>query len=122
LAIDADPVSRDVLVRRLELSGYSVDAAPLGEEAFAMWRAANYGLIVAELHLPDLDARELTARIRAAEVESARPRTPIVALSATADTDEIETCHAAGMDALLDKPLAWRRLDEAARRHLREDD
>jgi signal transduction histidine kinase len=122
LAIDADPVSRDVLVRRLELSGYSVDAAPLGEEAFAMWRAANYGLIVAELHLPDLDARELTARIRAAEVESARPRTPIVALSATADTDEIETCHAAGMDALLDKPLAWRRLVEAARRHLREDD
>lgn len=120
LAIDDDPVTRDVLVRRLELSGYRVDAAPCGEEAWTMWRTTPYGLIVAELHLPDLDARALAARIRAAEVESARPRTPIVALSATADTDEIETCHAAGMDALLDKPLAWRRLVEATRRHLRE--
>lgn len=120
LAIDDDPLTRDVLVRRLELSGYRVDAAPCGEEAWTMWRATPYGLIVAELHLPDLDARALATRIRAAEVESARPRTPIVALSATADTDEIETCHAAGMDALLDKPLAWRRLVEATRRHLRE--
>ncbi len=120
LAIDDDPVTRDVLVRRLELSGYRVDAASCGEEAWTMWRAAPYGLIVAELHLSDLDARALAARIRAAEVETARPRTPIVALSATADTDEIETCHAAGMDALLDKPLAWRGLVEAARRHLRE--
>jgi len=120
LAIDDDPVTRDVLVRRLELSGYRVDAAPCGEEAWTMWRAAAYGLIVAELRLPDLDARELAQRIRAAESETARARTPIVALSATADTDEIETCHAAGMDALLDKPLAWRGLVEAARRHLRE--
>lgn len=122
LAIDDDPLTRDVLVRRLELSGYRVDAAPCGEEAWTMWRATPYGLIVAELHLPDLDARELAQRIRAAEVEAARPRTPIVALSATTDTDEIETCHAAGMDALLDKPLAWRRLVEAVRRHLREKD
>ncbi len=120
LAIDDDPLTREILVRRLELSGYRVDAAPCGEEAWTMWRAAPYGLIVAELHLPDLDARDLAQRIRAAEVESARARTPIVALSATADTDEIETCHAAGMDALLDKPLAWRRLVEAVRRHLRE--
>ena len=85
-----------------------------------MWRSTPYGLIVAELHLPDLDTRALATRIRTAEAESTRPRTPIVGLSATADTDEIETCHAAGMDALLDKPLAWRGLVEAARRHLRE--
>ncbi len=120
LAIDADPVSRDLLVRRLELSGYRVDAAPCGEEAWTMWRATAYGLIVAELHLPDLDARDLTKRIRAAEIETARARTPVVALSTAADTGEFESCHAAGMDALLDKPLAWRGLSEAVRRHLRE--
>lgn len=120
LAIDADPMTRDVLVRRLELSGYRVDAAPCGEEAWTMWRATPYGLIVTELRLPDLDARDLAKRIRAGEIETARARTPIVALSASADTDEIETCHAAGMDALLDKPLAWRGLAEAVRRYVRE--
>lgn len=120
LAVDGDPLSRDVLVRRLELSGYRVDAASCGEEAWAMWRATPYGLVIAELHLADLDARALTKRIRAAEIETARARTPIVALTATADSDEIETCHAAGMDALLDKPLAWRSLNDAVRRHLRQ--
>jgi signal transduction histidine kinase/CheY-like chemotaxis protein len=118
LAVDDHPVSREVMVRQLEHLGYRVDAAASGAQAWAMWRAARYGLVIVELHMPDLDGRELTRRIRSAEIENERTRAPILALSATADTDEFVTCHEAGMDAVLAKPLAWRGLAEAVRRHL----
>lgn len=120
LAVDDHPVTREVLVRQLELAGWRADAAARGQEAWAMWRATAYGLVIAELRLPDLDARDLARRIRAAETETGRMRVPILALSVTADGDEIGSCHDAGMDGVLGKPLAWRRLVEAVRRHLGE--
>ncbi len=44
-------------------------------------------------------------------------RTPIVALTASAMTDELERCIAAGMDGLLTKPLEPLRLRETLDRY-----
>jgi CheY-like chemotaxis protein len=78
-----------------------------GEAAVAAWAQARtdgerYDLILMDLHMPDIDGLEATRRIRALE---AGERTPIVALTANAFTEDREAAVAAGMDGFLVKPL-----------------
>jgi signal transduction histidine kinase/ActR/RegA family two-component response regulator len=118
LAIDDHPVNRDVVARQLARLGYRADTAAGGEEGLRMWRQARYGLIVTDLHMPDLDGFELARRIRAAEAQDGRKRAPIVALTAATGAEEVAACYEAGMDGVLAKPLPLRGLAEAMRRHL----
>lgn len=118
LAIDDHPVNREVVARQLARLGYRADTAASGEEGWRMWRSARYGLVITDLHMPDLDGFELAKRIRAAEAQDGRKRAPVVALTAAAGADDAAACYAAGMDAVLAKPLPLRGLAEAVRRHL----
>jgi CheY-like chemotaxis protein len=68
-----------------------------------------------DVHMPVMDGLTATREIRRNE-EHGR-RTPIIALTASAMTDELERCLAAGMDGLLTKPLEPTRLGETLERH-----
>ena len=83
-----------------------------GEAAVAAWAQAvadgeGYDLILMDLHMPDIDGLEATRRIRARESSE---RTPIVALTANAFTEDRDAALAAGMDDFLVKPLDRARL------------
>jgi HPt (histidine-containing phosphotransfer) domain-containing protein len=60
--------------------------------------------------MPIMDGYTATNRIR--NLDGARARIPIVALTANAMTGQLERCLEAGMDGLLTKPLAIERLQE----------
>jgi hypothetical protein len=62
-----------------------------------------------------------TQRIRALESELGRPRTPIVALSASAMADERERCLEAGMDDFLAKPFRAEELQARVARWRRPE-
>jgi CheY-like chemotaxis protein len=64
-----------------------------------------------DVQMPVMDGLEAARRIRALEADGAQ--TAIVALTANAYADDREACLAAGMDALLVKPLDRERLQEA---------
>jgi CheY-like chemotaxis protein len=64
-----------------------------------------------DVQMPVMDGLEATRQIRASEADA--PSTPIVALTANAYAEDREACLAAGMDALLVKPLDRERLREA---------
>jgi CheY-like chemotaxis protein len=61
-----------------------------------------------DVHMPASDGIEATRRIRAAEAEG--PRTPIIALTADALSEDRDACLEAGMDGFLTKPLDRERL------------
>jgi CheY-like chemotaxis protein len=65
-----------------------------------------------DVHMPEMDGIAATRRIRAAELAAGGARTPIVALTANAFSDDRDACVAAGMDAFLTKPLDRERLAE----------
>jgi signal transduction histidine kinase/DNA-binding response OmpR family regulator len=110
LVVDDHPVNRDVLQGQLRALGVVADTAADGREGLAAWRQGDYALVFADVHMPDMDGFEMTARMRIEEVERGRPRTPIVAVTANAMRGEDERCRAAGMDAYLSKPVALDRL------------
>jgi CheY-like chemotaxis protein len=85
-----------------------------GEAAIAAWTQActdgePYDLILMDLRMPDLDGLEATRRIRTLEHNE---RTPIVALTANAFSEDREAALKAGMDDFLVKPLDRARLRE----------
>src|SRR5205085_3097660 len=96
-------------VRQLELRGMAADTVNDGVEALETWVAAEggYAAVLADIHMPRMDGRELTRQIRVAEAKrgAGGARTPIVAVTANAMKGEDERCLAAGMDAYLAKPV-----------------
>jgi CheY-like chemotaxis protein len=58
-----------------------------------------------DVHMPGSDGIRATQEIRAFESAAGAPRTPIVALTANAFSEDRDACLAAGMDGFLAKPL-----------------
>jgi PAS domain S-box-containing protein len=86
-----------------------------GDAALEAWAAARaagtpFDLVLMDVHMPASDGIEATRRIRAAEAQG--PRTPIIALTADALSQDRDACLAAGMDGFLIKPLDRERLAE----------
>jgi PAS domain S-box-containing protein len=84
-------------------------------ESFAAARAAGmpFDLVLMDVHMPGLDGIEAARQIRDIEAGQDAPRTPIIALTANAFSEDRDACLAAGMDAFLVKPLDRDRLAAA---------
>ena len=67
-------------------------------------------LVLMDCQMPVLDGYEATMQIRRWETEHARPRLPIVALTASAFEDDRKRCLEAGMDDFLAKPIDIQKL------------
>jgi PAS domain S-box-containing protein len=93
--------------------GHRPTVARNGSAAFEAWLAARaagspFDLVLMDVHMPASDGIEATRRIRAAEAPS--ERTPIIALTADALSEDRDACITAGMDGFLTKPLDRERL------------
>ncbi len=110
LVVDDNSVNRKILARQLELAGASIDTAAGGEEALDLWRRGAYDLVLADLQMPTMDGFELARRIRAGEAAGGRPRTPILAVTASTLEEQEQKSRAAGMDGFITKPIGIERL------------
>lgn len=86
----------------LENTGYYVDVVGNGLEAVQAARDFDYGIILMDIFMPEMDGIEATKLIREA---SATKDTPIIALTANAMTGDQARFLKAGMDDYLAKPL-----------------
>jgi PAS domain S-box-containing protein len=98
--------------------GHHPMMAASGGAAIDSWLAARaagtpFDRVLMDLHMPGMDGLEATRRIRAIEAEEGGARTPIVALTANASSEDRDACLAAGMDGFLIKPLDRERLAAA---------
>ena len=99
-----DNLSNCRLVERILLRrpGVKLLVAMQGGVGFELAREHRPDLIVLDVHLPDIDGREVLARLRA---EPRTRRLPVVALSADATPAQAERMTAAGAERYLTKPL-----------------
>jgi signal transduction histidine kinase/CheY-like chemotaxis protein len=110
LVVDDNSVNRKILARQLELAGASTDSASGGEEALELWHKGGYDLVLADLQMPTMDGFELARRIRASEAAERRPRTPILAVTASTLEDQEQKSRAVGMDGFITKPIGIEQL------------
>ncbi len=118
LLVEDNPVNQMVAAKALKRSGaVHVDIAGNGREAVHAHSRVTYDLILMDCNMPVMDGYEATAHIRDTERLSGK-RTPIVALTANAFSEEREQCILAGMDDYLSKPLKLDDLAQIVDKHL----
>ncbi|MEZ5106609.1 MAG: response regulator, partial [Draconibacterium sp.] len=81
------------------------DIASNGIEAFEMFKANNYDLILMDMYMPEMGGVESTKLIREFEKNSAQKPVFIVAVTANAFSEDRQTCLDAGMNDFLSKPF-----------------
>ncbi len=116
LVAEDQPVGRKILERLLQKQGYRADLVADGTEAIAAVEARPYDLILMDVQMPTMDGLEASRRILAL---GRQPSPRIVALTASATTEQRQACLDAGMHDFITKPIrgpALRRiLVEASR-------
>jgi len=105
LAVDDHPINRDLLARQIRLLGLNAETAENGHIALSMWRNGRFTLVITDCHMPEMDGYNFTRALRKIELEEQRVRTPVIAWTANARTEEMQFCRNAGMDDLLVKPV-----------------
>ncbi|MFC6674143.1 response regulator [Marinobacterium aestuariivivens] len=116
LIAEDDVINQKVILKQLELLGYRGEIAQDGQEALQLWCQGDYGLILTDLHMPEMDGYELASTIRAEEGDSSH--IPIIALTANALRGEETRALTAGMDAYMTKPVQLAVLGAALKKWL----
>lgn len=111
LVVEDNPLNQVVARSLLEKMGVTTSIAESGARSLELLEQGPFDMIFMDLQMPDMDGLEATRRIRDRERKSNAPRTPIVALTASAMAEDREQCLAAGMDSVLTKPLRWADLE-----------
>jgi two-component system, sensor histidine kinase len=118
LLVEDSLVNQRLVGAMLARLGLEVATADDGEPAVTMFRNDPPQLVLMDVNLPTMDGLQATRHIRQFEDERGGVRVPIIALTATTETADRESCLAAGMDDLLAKPFTFGELTEILARWL----
>nr|WP_297385479.1 ATP-binding protein [uncultured Roseateles sp.] len=119
LLVDDSPVNLLVATTMLERCGLRVTPAENGRDALEQLRAQRFDLVLMDCQMPVLDGYAATVAWRQEEARRLLPRTPVVALTASAVDDDRARCLASGMDGYLVKPFEMDELLAIVTQHLR---
>lgn len=121
LVAEDNSTNQVVATHMLGQYGCAVTLASDGVQAVAKARIGHYDAILMDCSMPNMDGYEATAAIRRWERTQGR-HTPIIALTANAQSGDAAKCLGAGMDDYLPKPLTSEKLGEKLGRWLSPDD
>ncbi|MCA9552477.1 MAG: response regulator, partial [Myxococcales bacterium] len=108
LVVDDNALNLRVAQAMLTRLGCRVTSAESGQAALDAVAAANFDLILMDCQMPIMDGFEATARLRAQGLS-----VPILALTAAVTAEEQARCYAAGMNAVVAKPVSIPQLRDA---------
>ncbi|MCK4704234.1 MAG: response regulator, partial [Gammaproteobacteria bacterium] len=106
LQIEDNETNREVVERILQQQGHEIISVSNGREAIELIERAKYHFdaIITDRHMPEMDGIEATQLIR--QMDAPFDSMPIIGITASVITDELEQCLAAGMDQVLPKPVS----------------
>jgi len=103
-------VNQRVAMTMLGKMGHRITLATNGLEAVEQWRQNDFDLILMDVQMPAMTGLQATAQIRQEETQGAH--IPIVAMTASAMTEDRDRCLAAGMDDFISKPVSSKSIEQ----------
>jgi two-component system sensor histidine kinase/response regulator len=103
-------VNQKVAMGMLGKMGHRITLATNGLEALEQWRQSDFDLILMDVQMPEMNGLQATAQIRQEEAKGAH--VPIVAMTASAMSEERDRCLAAGMDDFISKPVSYKVIEQ----------
>ena len=100
LVVDDSPTNRMVARRLLERRGHRVDIAESGYDAIKAVEEHRFDVILLDVQLPDIDAREVASTIR-----RYGPDTPIIGMASKKTDGLVNVMTRTGIDEIISKPL-----------------
>jgi CheY-like chemotaxis protein len=118
LIVDDKLTNRQLLVKLLQPLGFQLETANNGKEAIAMWETWQPDLIWMDMRMPVLDGYGAVKAIRQGESAQNRPRTIIIALTASVLEEERTIALPAGFDDFMRKPFREESIFKAMEKYL----
>ncbi len=103
-------VNQKVAMGMLGKMGHRITLATNGLEALEQWRQSDFDLILMDVQMPEMNGLQATAQIRQEEAIGAH--VPIVAMTASAMSEERDRCLAVGMDDFISKPVSFKTIEQ----------
>lgn len=119
LVVEDNLINQRVLESFLEAMGLDWDMVATGAAAVHHASKLRYDAILMDVNLPDFSGVEATRRIRAMASPEHRD-VPIIGISAHVQGRDLENCQAAGMNAMVPKPVMPADLAEALNQTIRD--
>jgi two-component system capsular synthesis sensor histidine kinase RcsC len=108
LVVDDNPVNRQILQEQLTVLGCTTHLEASGEAALALTDKNRFDIVFTDLFMPGMDGYSLARALRAEDYQGR-----IIGITANAILDKDKEWSAAGMDALLIKPLPMAALRDS---------
>ncbi|MDO8380086.1 ATP-binding protein [Phenylobacterium sp.] len=118
LVVDDHEVNRRAVALMLEPFGVELTAVASGEEGLALAAARVFDVILMDVYMPEMDGHETCRRLRA--TPGPNRRTPVIACTASASSEDWAACMVAGMNDHVAKPIDPAALTAAIARVLPE--
>jgi two-component system, sensor histidine kinase and response regulator len=115
LVADDSADNRLLIGAYLRREPYQIDFAENGKIAIDKFKSNQYGMVLMDVQMPEIDGLEATRIIRRWEKDNHRTPTPIIALTASALEEDEQRTRAAGCDQHLSKPVKKSVLLQAIR-------
>ena len=115
LVIERDATQSKLMRFLLEEAGHKVQLAESAEMAIEVLQSFRPDLILADLQLPDKDGLELTRALRQDPIYA---KTPIIALTAYADSSDLRKARESGSNGNISKPIDTAAFARQVRNHL----
>ncbi|MFD1626171.1 ATP-binding protein [Azospirillum griseum] len=109
LLVEDDAINREVAMGLLSDAGHRITIAETGEKGLELAARRRFDAVLLDIRLPDIDGPEVARRIRALPDE-AHALVPIVAVTANVFAADRARYLAAGIDAVIEKPIFPERL------------
>ncbi|TPW18302.1 MAG: response regulator receiver modulated metal dependent phosphohydrolase [Halothiobacillaceae bacterium] len=102
LVVDDNEMNRDMLSRRLQKQGYTVETAYDGSDAWQRVQSSQYDLVLLDIQMPVMDGRQVLQHMKGL---ASTKDIPVIVISAQNELDSVVHCIELGAEDYLPKPF-----------------